>query len=243
MGAVVATHAVEAVLAERGQDPFVSDLATLTGSKILVRAVPAAVAAVALIPMTVLVSRQVPFVASDVRRLSFVFAGQSCAYAAVAALRWSRVRVVLITLSYGLAAAALAIAAPSRPLLLLSTASGAGVMLWLAANLHAPYASVVSWILAGSAFLLGVSEAGVAAGDLHFWLLGLSIAVLVAASTANLVTGGRPGVRSRWLRPPIGLAMLSIAATVALPVADGRALWLQALLAAAAIAWFGWRTR
>jgi len=112
LGAVVATHAVEAVLAERGQDPFVSDLATLTGSKILVRAVPAAVAAVALIPMTVLVSRQVPFVASDVRRLSFVVAGLSCAYAAEAAL--------------------------SRPLLLLSTASGAGVTLWLAANLHAP---------------------------------------------------------------------------------------------------------
>jgi len=67
--------------------------------------------------------------------------------------------------------------------------------------------------------------------------------VLVAASTVNLVTDGYPGVRSRWLQPPLGLALVSVAAMIAVAAVDGRWVWLQAILAAGALVWLGWCIR
>jgi hypothetical protein len=242
--AIIVTHASEALLVDRGDAPFVTELAAMAGAgERWVLTAPGAIAAIAFIPWTVLASLQVPWVAADVARLAPVLAALSWVYVAAAALRPRRFGPLLFMLSYALVGGALAVAIPSQPALTLATASGAGATMLLAIMLRAPYASFLSWTLGGAAFLLGASEAGVDAGDLHFWWMGLSVLVLAVAATANLVGGGCPGVRSRWLHPPMALALVSTVALIAVATIDGRWVPVQAVLAAAALVWLGWCTR
>jgi hypothetical protein len=179
---------------------------------------------VTLAPLTILVGRQVPFIADERARFGPVLGLLAWLYLAGSLQRTERARRFAVPFAYTAALAAVAVSAPSITASLLTTLSAAVLTALLAVRARRPYATLLSWALAVAAGLLVAYRVGVAGADLYR-VLHLLAALLVLVPTllnqryADQETPG--GLASPWLVPPVYLGMLLLTASLAMAIADG----------------------
>ncbi|MCP3998435.1 MAG: hypothetical protein GY722_25720, partial [bacterium] len=219
-------HVAEAVNIELGREGLVSRLARHAGpGGEAVHSLPTLIAATTLVPLTILVGQQVPFIADERARFGPVLAGLSWIYLAGAAQRLERARRIAIPFAYAASLAAIAVSVPSTMALLVTTISAALVTALVAVRRRWPYATLLSWMLAVAAALFTAYRAGVAGSDLYLVLhWGGALLVLVPATIQIRGLAARPDTDdalSPWLVPPVYLGMLLLPASLAMAIAAG----------------------
>ncbi len=251
LAVLTAVHMAEAVNIELGRDGLIPRL----GRKVAwVQTVPTVVAAVALVPLTLLIGRQIPIVADERARFGPVLALLSWVYLAGALHKVARTRHVVIPFAYAAGLAAIAVSAPSVIALLVTTASASLLTALLAVRLRQPYATLPSWLLAVAAVLLAAYRVGVPGSDLYVVLHIAAAALVVDPALLNWrrfpeTRRRRRGLRtpieedpselsgltSPWLVPPAYVGMLLLPVSVAMAIADGG--WIAWLAGSMAVAY------
>ena len=241
LGALVLIHAAEAVAVQRGTSPFFAEAAVLAGSsRSLVEAAPATIAAVAALPLGILIGQQIPWLRAERARSAITFGVLALAYTAAAFWLRKPARWILVVLAYITSSSAIVVAFPSRPASIVAVTAAALATFGLAAVVRRPGASALSWILSLIGIVLVNAQLGVDQSNLYFPLFGTGILMVISGGTLNLVRGQRPGISNPWMVPPILVGVISIPIALAFAIAAGSWVWLLAGAAAAAIAYLGW---
>ncbi len=250
LAVLVTVQVAEAVNIELDRDGLFPRL----GSRVPgILSIPTLIAAVALVPLTLLIGRQVPIVADERARFGPVLAVLSWMYFAGALQKAQRPRQIALPFAYAAALAGVAVSAPSITALIATTASAAVLTALLAVRLEQPYASLPSWLLAVAAVLLTAYRAGVPGADLYV-VLHITAALLVVnpallnwrkpahfrLRTRNPVTGSarqddQDGLTSPWLVPPVYVGMILLPASLAMAIAGGG--WIAWIAGSMAVAY------
>ncbi len=249
LAVLTTVHVAEAVNIELGRDGLFPRLGSRTPGTL---SIPTLIAAVTLVPLTLLIGRQVPLVADERARFGPVLAVLSWMYFAGALQKAQRPRQIALPFAYAAALAAVAVSAPSVTALIVTTASAAVLTALLAVRLKQPYASIPSWLLAVAAVLLTAYRAGVPGADLYV-VLHITAALLVVNPAllngrklsqfrlrpGNLAPGsGRQddqGLTSPWLVPPVYVGMILLPASLAMAIAGGG--WIAWIAGSMAVAY------
>lgn len=244
LGALVASHLIEAIAVQRNSSPFIRQAADLAGSgRSAVEGMPATVAAVAAVPLALLLGRKVPWIREERARFSLVLTGLALSYTAAALWLRKSGRWVLVLLGYLSAFGAIAVAFPSLPASLVALAGCAVATFGLASAVHRPGASILTWILALIAVVLLSSQLGVDRSDLYRPLFAASVALVGVGGALNIVRGRPARIQNPWLVPVVLVGLLGLPVSVAFALGADSWVWLLALIAAAAVAFVGWSAR
>jgi len=241
LGVLAMAHVAEAINIELGRDGLFPRLGGKAGALL---AMPTLVAATTLVPLTLLIGRQVPIIADERARFGPVLAALSWFYLTGAMQHIARARRIAVPFAYGAAAAGIAVSAPSITALLATTISATAVTAALAVRLGRPQATIPTWLLAVAAGLLGAYRSGVGAADLFLVLHMAAALLVVAAAVLNLTRRTeRGGLASPWLVAPVYVGMMLLPAALALAIADGGWIAWIAGSTALSIALLGVSTR
>jgi hypothetical protein len=241
LGALVLTHAAEAVAVQRGTSPFMAEAAVLAGSsRSLVEGAPATIAAVAAMPLGILIGQQIPWLRAERARSAITFGVLALAYTAAAFWLRKPARWILVVLAYFASASAIVVAFPSRPASIVAVTAAALATFGLAAVVRRPGVSALSWVLSLIGIVLISAQLGVDQSNLYVPLFGTGILMVISGSTLNLLEGQRPGISNPWIVPPILVGVISIPIALAFAIAAGSWVWLLAGAAAATIVYLGW---
>ncbi|MDJ0924525.1 MAG: hypothetical protein QNJ77_08190, partial [Acidimicrobiia bacterium] len=234
LGVLAVAHIAEAANIELGRDGLFRRLARHAPA---VLSIPTAVAAVTMVPLTILVGRQVPLIADERARFGPVLAALSWVYLAGAMQKVERARRLALPFAYAAGLAAIAVSAPSITALLATTTSAAVLTAMLAIRLGQPYATLPSYLLAVAASLLAAYRVGVPGADLYLVLHIAAALLVVVPALINRVPrqpAGSGGLGSVWLVPPAYVGMLLLPASLAMAIAAGG--WIAWIAGSMAIA-------
>ncbi len=240
LGVIVATHAVEAHRVSRGGAPLVELLVEALGPAI--RLAPAVIAVAAAHPLVILAADRFDVFPDPGWRLT----------ASLVTLSWvnlwmcGRSRGVMCRLAlvaaHAAALGAVLVAAPFRGPAGVAFGSAALLTAVVATTTKRPFLTSLSWPLATVAAALGAVEVGLAVRDVHFLVFGIAAVVVATSAVLNRRRGGDPGLTSPWLRAAVGVMLGVLPAIVGYGFADGRVVWLLAVVAAGCFAVLGWGT-
>ncbi|MEA3510067.1 MAG: hypothetical protein U9R51_01405 [Actinomycetota bacterium] len=241
MAALVATHTVEAVAVQRGTSPFIAEAARLAGpGRAMVEAAPAAIAAVAAMPLAMLAGRRAPWLQDERARSSLMLGALAWAYTAAVAWLRKPARWLLVVLAYLSVFGAIAVAFPSRPASLVAVTSAALVTFALSLILRRPGGSMLSWILALVGVVLFAAQLGVDQADLYRPLYAATFALVVAGGGLNAARDRGSGITDRWSVPAVLVGLVGLPVSLAFSIAAGSWIWALAAGAALAVAFVGW---
>ena len=190
LSALVVSHASEAIAAHRGTSPFIADAAELAGThRAVVEGAPATIAAIAALPLALLIGRRIPWLSDERPRSALVLVSLSLLYTASAFYLRRPARWILVGLAYLSATVAIGVAFPSRPASLAAVGGAAVVTFGLAVCVRRPGLSTPSWLLAVVGVVLAAAQLGVDQDALYRPLFVAAIALTVVGGALSIRDG------------------------------------------------------
>ena len=179
--------------------------------------VHAAVGIVTLPSVAVIASQEISWFAAERPRTAFVLLGAAVLYASIVPwIRQSSARRLLWLASQVIALAAVGVAVPSSPALLVTTWSAAALFGLRAVASARPASSLPAWVLALAGSMVAAGRLGVSRGDLHEPLFAAGVALIAVGALGHRFA---PRLRD-WAMPPLGLGLLVMPAALAFVIAD-----------------------